>query len=154
MITHASFMFKANFPSLYDASGDAPVVDTAITTVYAEYAGVPSLWSTLSDDARNAKIDLCMNYLTAWWLADMNPTSVVGVQSDGGMPLTSKSIGGISLSRKELDSQPGMKHLESNAFGMKALVMLMSAPERFGLIGRQSSMGPAPRGTPQGSVGF
>jgi hypothetical protein len=61
------------------------------------------------------------------------------MQGDGGMPLTSKSIGGVSISRKDLEAQPALKQLESNAFGVKALAMLMSAPERMMLYGQTRS---------------
>jgi hypothetical protein len=120
------------------------MVDTAIASVAAEWSGcfdeevsgVPGtrgLFQTLSHDQRIAKQNILYAYLVAWWMADMNPSAVVGVSGDGGMPLTGKSIGGVSISRKDLEAQPAMKQLESNAFGVKALMMIMSAPERFRL---------------------
>jgi hypothetical protein len=89
-----------------------------------------------------AKQTILLGYLVAWWLADMYPSALVGASSDGGMPLTSKSIGAVSISRKDLDAQPALKQLESNAFGIKALTMLVSAPERYMLHGRIRSFGP------------
>jgi hypothetical protein len=59
------------------------------------------------------------------------------------MPLTGKSIGGVSITRKDLEAQPALKQLESNAFGIKALEMIMSAPERYMLHGRTRSRFPA-----------
>jgi len=154
-VTNATFPFKANFPTLYD-QGTAPMVDTAIASVAAEWSGcfdaevsgiqgAAGLFQTLPHDQKVAKQNLLYAYLVAWWLADMNPTSVVGVQGDGGMALTSKSIGGVSVSRKDLESQPALIPLQSNAFGHKALTMIMSAPERFRLHGQRRSLPSAAR---------
>jgi hypothetical protein len=74
-----------------------------------------------------------MNYLLAWYLLDKNPQSAVGVMGNGGMALTSKSIGGTSLSFADMDAQEGIKQLNSNVFGQKALIMIQSIPERFGI---------------------
>jgi hypothetical protein len=93
------------------------------------------LWRKLDAATRDSKRVLCMNLLVGWFLADRYPTLTVDVTGDGGMPLTGKSIGGVSISRKDLEAQPEMKQLESNAFGVKALAMIMSAPERFAFYG-------------------
>lgn len=150
MMTAATFMFKANFPSLYDNQGSSVFVDTGIAAVTQEWSGcfhsdltgIPGngIFRALETGIRNQKQTLLMNYLTGWWLADMYPDKVVGISGDGGMPLTGKSIGGISISRKDLDSQPALKQLESNAFGVKALSLLASAPERFALYGSFHSL--------------
>jgi hypothetical protein len=52
---------------------------------------------------------------------------------NGGMALNSKSIGGTSLSFGDVGAPDGLKQLNSNVFGQKALIMLMSAPERFSI---------------------
>jgi len=139
-MTHASFPFASNFT----VSGD--VIDMACWTIESEWAGIFTLWSTLDAYNQTMKRRLCEAYLVGWWLADLFPTKTVGVQADGGMPLSSKSIGGVSVTRKDLEAQPALKQLESNAFGVKALSMIMSAPERMGLLGQQWSRGPAMRG--------
>ncbi len=74
-----------------------------------------------------------MNLLTAWYLLDMDPTSATGVIGNGGMALSSKSIGGTSLSFQDMEAQEGLKQLNSNVFGQKALMLLQSAPERIGI---------------------
>jgi len=92
--------------------------------------------------------------MVAWYLADMNPKSVTGVITNGGLPLNSKSIGGIkgvSLTFRQFDVQPGMEMLTTNTFGSQALTLMMGAPERFGFYGK---FGPGiPRGA-SGGLGF
>jgi hypothetical protein len=52
---------------------------------------------------------------------------------NGGMAVSSKSIGGTSLSFEGMDAQEGIKQLNSNVFGQKALMLIQSIPERFGI---------------------
>lgn len=132
---HTSFPFGANFPTL-----TAGQIDAACLAVEAEWSGIQQLFQTVPNGP--AKRTILEGYLVGWWLADLYPTMVQGVSGDGGMPLTSKSIGGVSISRKDLESQPALKQLESNAFGVKALSMLKSAPEMFTLFGQGQSLGP------------
>ena len=49
------------------------------------------------------------------------------------MALGSKSIGGTSLSFADVGAQEGLAQLNSNMFGQKALLMIQSVPERFGI---------------------
>ena len=137
-MTASDFPFKANFPTLYGSDGTAPLVTQAIAVIGTEWSGITSLYSTTGASA--AKKTILEGYLVAWWLADMYPTKAIGISGDGGMPLTSKSIGGVSVSRKDLEAQPSLKQLESNMFGVKALSMIMSAPERFMLHGQRGSL--------------
>ena len=137
---HTTFPFGANFPSI-----SAAAIDAACNTIETEWSGIFELYATTANPA--GKQAILEGYLVGWWLADMNPSSATGIGADGGMPLTGKSIGGVSLSRKDLEAQPALKQLESNAFGVKALSMIMSAPERFKLYGRTWSN---PRGYGQG----
>ena len=97
------------------------------------FSGVNSLWAVLDSATRNAKRELCMNLLTAWYLLDMDPESAEGVVGNGGMAVGSKSIGGTSVSFTDMEAQEGLKQLNSNVFGQKALMILQSAPERFGV---------------------
>jgi hypothetical protein len=99
------------------------------------FSGVQYLWGVLDKETRDAKRNLLTNLLVAWYLADTNPTALVGVVSNGGMALSSKSIGGTSVSFDGLEAQEGVKQLNSNMFGQKALMMIQSAPERFGVYG-------------------
>lgn len=127
-MTRTDFLYAENFPDLTDAQ-----INTAYVEVSAMFSGVNGLWAVLSKSVRDAKRTLCLNLLTAWYLLDMNPTSATGVIGNGGMALGSKSIGGTSVSFSDMESQEGLKQLNSNVFGQKALMMIQSAPERFGI---------------------
>lgn len=127
-MTRQDFKYAANFPNLTDAQ-----INTAYEEVCVMFSGVKTLWGVLEPVTREAKRSLCLNLLTAWYLADMNPTAVAGVVSNGGMALSSKSIGGTSVSFQDMDAQEGLKQLNSNVFGQKALTMIQSAPERYGI---------------------
>lgn len=122
------FQFAANFPDMTDAE-----IENAYAAVSAMYSGVLTLWGCLKPELRESKRTLCMNLITAWYLLDMYPARAVGVMGNGGMALASKSVGGTSLSFVDMEAQEGIKQLNSNVFGQKALMMLQGAPERFGI---------------------
>lgn len=134
-MTAADFLFKDNFADMYDTDGDSLQVTEAIAEVQALFSGVSTLWASIDSATRDRKRTLCMNYLVGWYLADRFPLQTTGVTGTGGMPLTAKSIGGVALALKDMMSQEGMKQLESNSFGMKALMMVQGSPERFRLYG-------------------
>lgn len=127
-MTRQDFKFAANFPTLTDAQ-----INAAYEIVSVMFSGVLQCWRALNEPLRTNKRTLCMNLLVAWYLLDANPQSAVGVIGNGGMALSSKSIGGTSLSFSDMDAQEGIKQLNSNLFGQKALIMIQSAPERFGI---------------------
>lgn len=127
-MTRQDFKYADNFPTLTDQQ-----INTAYEEVCVIFSGVKTLWAVLDQPTREAKRTLCLNLLTAWYLADMDPTKVVGVVSNGGMALSSKSIGGTSVSFQDMEAQEGLKQLNSNVFGQKALTMIQSAPERYGI---------------------
>ena len=127
-MTRATFKYASNFPNLTDTE-----IDNAYQEVSVMFSGVNSLWAVLDSATRNAKRELCMNLLTAWSLLDMDPESAEGVVGNGGMAVGSKSIGGTSVSFTDMEAQEGLKQLNSNVFGQKALMILQSAPERFGV---------------------
>lgn len=127
-MTRSDFKYASNFPTLTDTQ-----INDAFTEVSVMFSGVNSLWGVLPGPTRDAKRTLCLNLLTAWYLLDMNPTSATGVIGNGGMALSSKSIGGTSVSFSDMESQEGLKQLNSNVFGQKALTMIQSAPERYGI---------------------
>ena len=127
-MTRNDFLYADNFPTLTDAE-----INAAYTEVSAMFSGINSLWAVLSEPIRTNKRNLCMNLLTAWYLLDMKPESASGVIGNGGMAVNSKSIGGTSLSFQDMDAQEGLKELNTNVFGQKALIMLQGAPERFGI---------------------
>lgn len=127
-MTKQDFKYAANFPTLTDEE-----ISLAYDTVIVMFSGVNQLWGVLDRATRDAKRSLCLNLLTAWYLLDTAPQKAVGVIGNGGMALTSKSIGGTSLSFQDMDAQEGIKQLNSNVFGQKALTMIQSAPERMGI---------------------
>lgn len=127
-MTRQDFKFADNFPTLTDAQ-----INAAYEIVSVMFSGVNQCWRVLNESIRTQKRTLAINLLTAWYLLDSNPQSAVGVIGNGGMALTSKSIGGTSLSFADMDAQEGIKQLNSNVFGQKALMLLQSAPERFGI---------------------
>ncbi|MBO5921633.1 MAG: DUF4054 domain-containing protein [Bacteroidaceae bacterium] len=127
-MTRLDFKFADNFPTLTDEQ-----INNAYDIVSVMFSGVLECWRALNEPLRTNKRTLCMNLLVAWYLLDANPQSAVGVIGNGGMALTSKSIGGTSLSFSDMDAQEGIKQLNSNMFGQKALMMIQSAPERFGI---------------------
>jgi hypothetical protein len=127
-MTRADFKYADNFPTLTDEQ-----INSAYEDVCVMFSGVLQLWGVLNETIREAKRNLCINLITAWYLADMNPSAVTGVVSNGGMALGSKSIGGTSVSFSDMEAQEGLKQLNSNLFGQKALIMIQSAPERYGI---------------------
>ena len=127
-MTRQDFKFADNFPTLTDEQ-----INSAYEIVSVMFSGVLECWRALREPTRTQKRTLCLNLLVAWNLLDTNPQSAVGVMGNGGMALTSKSIGGTSLSFADMDAQEGIKQLNSNVFGQKALMMIQSIPERFGI---------------------
>ena len=127
-MTRNDFLYAENFPDLTDAQ-----INEAYTEVTTIYSGVAALWGVLDAATAAAKRTLCYNLLTAWYLLDLNPGAASGVIGNGGMTLSSKSIGGTSLSFQDMEAQEGLKQLNSNVFGQKALSMIQSAPERYAL---------------------
>lgn len=127
-MTRNDFMFAGNFPALTDDE-----ISSAHGFVSVMFSGVLSLWGVLPEETRKRKRELCMNLLTAWYLLDTRPQSASGVLGNGGMAVSSKSIGGTSLTFEGMDAQEGIKQLNSNVFGQKALIMIQSAPERLGI---------------------
>lgn len=129
-MTRAEFIYAANFPDMTDAE-----IDAAYNEVSVIFSGVLRLWAVLDEPVRTQKRKVCINLLTAWYIADMNPQALTGVIANGGMAISSKSIGGTSLSFADMEAQEGLKQLNSNVFGQKALMLIQSAPERYGIYG-------------------
>lgn len=129
-MTRSNFFYANNFPTLTDDD-----INQAYQEVTVMFSGVSQLWGVLNEELRALKRELLTNLLVAWYLADTKPAAVVGVVSNGGMALSSKSIGGTSVSFDSLEAQEGVKQLNSNMFGQKALMMIQGAPERYGVYG-------------------
>lgn len=129
-MTVEEFKYSNNFPNLTDSE-----IDEAFEIVSAMFSGVLTCWKRVEEPTRTKKREILLNLLIAWYLLDMNPTSAVGVIGNGGMAVTSKSIGGTALSFSDMDTQEGLKQLNSNTFGQKALMMIQGIPERFSIYG-------------------
>ncbi len=127
-MTVQEFKYASNFPTLTDTD-----INNAYDIVSVMFSGVLSCWRILSEPLRTQKRTLLLNLLIAWYLLDTNPTAAVGVIGNGGMAVSSKSIGGTSLSFSDMDAQEGIKQLNSNMFGQKALMMIQTIPERFSI---------------------
>lgn len=125
-----TFNFSRNFNGLVQAD-----YDTAYDEVSTRYSGIATLWERLDEVTRTKKRVLCYNYLVAWYLADLYPFKVRGIDADG-RPLSSKSIGGTSISFATLgDRDSTLQELMTNTFGLKAKAMIETAPEMMGIYG-------------------
>ena len=121
------FRFVNNFAGI--APNDMQLY---LDEVEVMWAGVRTMWSKLPQALKQQKQDLCMQYLSAWYIADLLPKSVTGgVYNSGGTPLSSKSFDGLSVTYRPRSLPANMEQLASNAFGMKALDMLLSCPDRL-----------------------
>ena len=129
-ITALNFLYRDSFTGL-----PTNAVETTIQEVYAEWAGTQEFWADAPVNIQQAKRDMVANYLVAWKLADIYPSCVNGVASNGGMPLAMKDIGGTALKMLPIKMQEGMYQLFTNTFGLRAYQMIVSAPERFSIIG-------------------
>ena len=124
----SEFKFLANFSPLTQTE-----LDDAYDEVTTMFYGVSEFWSSMTTTIREKKISLCYNNLTAWYLANKYPSRLRGVDADG-RPLTSKSIGGVSLSFAQGTGQDSLMILTSNPFGLAAKAMIESCPERMGVL--------------------
>ena len=127
-MTRNDFMYAGNFPTLTDEQ-----INSAFEIVSVMFSGVLACWKRMAEPLRTKKRNLCLNLLIAWYLLDTNPGAAEGVMGNGGMAVNSKSIGGTSLSFDGMDAQEGLKQLNSNVFGQKALMIIQSIPERFSI---------------------
>lgn len=126
---YSDFTYGSNFTGVSPAQ-----ITSAIGVVESMYFGALQYWSIFPDPPRTTNRVLLENLLVAWYLANINPSSVTGVDVNG-LPLSSKSIGGTSVTFEHIDAQPGMEQLTSNIFGRMALQMMQGAPERYGIYG-------------------
>ena len=129
-MTHTDFTYSNNFPSLTTSQ-----IDVAMGIVETMYSGILECWSNLQEPLRTNKRALVENLLVGWYLANMYPSAVRGIVANGGLPLSSKSIGGTSVTFKDIATQRGLEALLSNTFGVQALQMILSAPEMMSIYG-------------------
>lgn len=121
-----AFIYASSFPFLQQSD-----FNNAYAVVQTMFQGVAGLWNILGSEKQAAKVNLAYQLLTAWYLSILNNPS--GVVANGGMPLTSKSIGGTSVTFEDIMAQEGLQKLKANTFGLQALSMIQSCPERFGV---------------------
>ena len=112
----------------------AQQVNKALDRVTAQWYGLLNgdLWASLPQDVQAAKMDAMSDLLVAWYLANNFPDRVVNAIANGALPLSGKSIDGVSISYKDVENVQGeLKLLMTNQWGVAALQMFQSSPERF-----------------------
>lgn len=120
------FMFAKRFTELPEGA-----VEEAIAYIEVAWYGVTTLWSKLQPELRTEKRVLCINYLVAWYLADLYPASIQGVYTQNGANIRSKNIGGTEISFNPRKVQASLEVLTTNIFGLRALDMIASCPDMF-----------------------
>jgi hypothetical protein len=124
-----NFQFASFFSGLIQSDYDAAYAD-----ITARYTGIATLWSQLDVTTQTNKRALCYNYLVAWYLADLYPFKVRAIDADG-RPLSSKSVGGTSVSFATLGNRDStLQELTTNTFGLKAKAMIETAPEMMSIL--------------------
>ena len=127
---YSDFTYSDHFTGLTNTQ-----ITAAIGVVETMFYGALQCWEILPDPPRTNMRLLLENLLVAWYLADIYPGSVRGIVANGGLPLSSKSIGGTSVTFENIETQAGMSQLKTNTFGLQAFNMLQGAPERFLMYG-------------------
>lgn len=125
--------YGQNFPDLLPEEKN-DFLDTCINDIYTLFYGVGELWSHLEREIYVQKTQLCYGLLIAWYIADVFPDYALGIVSSGGIPIKSKSIGGVKIQFGETASTAGsvnnadlLNSLKSNAFGAKAYLMIKTS---------------------------
>ncbi len=130
-MTADDFYYRDNFPELTNAQ-----INTAVSIVEGQWYGSLTLWDQMPSAVKDSKRVTLLNLLTAWYLANKYPGMVRGAIANGAIPLSSKSIGGTSLTYVQFETvQDALRPLLSNQWGVDALTMLQSAGERFTIYG-------------------
>lgn len=120
------FMFAERFKNL---PGGA--IEEAIAYIEVAWFGITSMWSKLPPILRDQKRNLCINYLVAWYLADLYPSTIQGVFTQNGANIRSKNIGGTEVSFNSRHVQASLEVLTTNIFGIRALDMITTCPDVF-----------------------
>ena len=138
----SDFMFIRNFTF---TDGGTSEITEAMTAINAQWYGVlNTFWASRDLTTQTAIRNLVYNILIGWYLCDFFPTALTGIGANGGMPLVKKSIGGVDITMLQYKIQEEMKVLTTNTFGLRALNMILSAPERFGMLGPGLGIFPQP----------
>jgi hypothetical protein len=134
--------FSASFPKLMAEEHDGLVQD-AIDTVYAVFAGVNTIWDVHPDRVWHEKSHVCYRLLTAWYIADTYEALAPGVRSIDG--IVQKRVDGVALKydtgmiygKAEGGVQESLAVLRSNRFGRTALMMIQASAKRVMLRNRR-----------------
>lgn len=125
--------YGESFPDLLDEEKNT-LLDTCIEDVYTLFYGVSDLWEHHSREVYVQKTQLCYGLLLAWYITDLFPDYSLGVVSSGGIPIKSKSIGGVKVQFGDTASTAGavnnadlLQSLKSNAYGAKAYMMIKTS---------------------------
>ena len=123
------FRFANRFTELPEGA-----VEEAITYIEVAWYGITTLWAKLPSEVRSEKRELCINYLVAWYLADLYPASIQGVYTQNGANIRSKNIGGTEISFNPRKVQASLEVLTTNILGLRALDMIASCHDMFLLM--------------------
>lgn len=126
--------YGQNFPDLLDEEKNG-FLDSCIEDVYTLFYGVSDLWRHLERTVYVSKTQMCYGLLTAWYIADLFPDVTIGVLGTGsGLPVRSKKIGNTTIQFGSVASSSGavnnadlLQALKSNAFGVKAYMMIKTS---------------------------
>lgn len=125
--------FGCHFPKLLAADKE-PIITDAIDTVYTMFTGVEDLWASLDGETFFKKTRQCFGFLTAWYIADLFPLYSSGIQSMGGLPVVSKSIGGVKITYADISQNSKnpkfrdmLSFLRTNTMGVQAYNMIKSS---------------------------
>ena len=126
--------YGQNFPDLL-AEDMNSFLDSCIEDVYTLFYGVSDLWRHLEREVYVSKTQMCYGLLIAWYIADLFPDYTSGVVSSGsGLPIKSKKIGNTTIQFGDVASTSGsvnnadlLQSLKSNAFGVKAYMMIKTS---------------------------
>ena len=147
---YQDFIYARNFNF---ADGGASEITEAMSAVNSQWYGVLNqFWQNQGTVQQTATRNLVYNLLIAWYLADFFPMALTAVGANGGMPLVKKSIGGVDITYAQYKIQEEMKVLTTNTFGLRALNMILSAPERFGMLGSSTGVFPSTYSLPPLSI--
>lgn len=119
-------------------------VDQAIDDTYTMFYGVNTLWAYMQTKEYYDKTRLCFGLLVAWYITDMYPEYAIGIVTSGGIPVKSKSIGGIKIAfgdpngaiPKVQNYKDTLSSLKSNSFGAKAYTMITTSSAKMRIFGR------------------
>jgi hypothetical protein len=134
--------FSASFPKLMAETYDDLIQD-AIDTVYAMFAGVNTIWDIHPAKVWHDKSQVCYRLLLAWFIADKYAALAPGVQSIDG--IVQKRVDGVMLKydtgmihgKADGRFQESLAGLRSNHFGRTALMMIQSSAKRVMLRNRR-----------------